>query len=79
MFDGAQQIARNIPARGAHFRAADPQRAAIEAKPIEAPRPAKQRGIAVAANVGENPRSDALGSRVVRTAPGEEFRGHRIG
>jgi hypothetical protein len=79
MFDGAEKITREIAARGTKFRAADPERAARQAKSIETARPAKQCRIAIPANIGENARRHALGSRVVRTAPGEKSSGNCIG
>jgi hypothetical protein len=79
VLDGSQQIARDIPSRGADFRSTDPQCAPVETQTIESPRPAKQRGVPAAANIGNNSRSDAFRSRIVRAASREEFRGHRFG
>ncbi len=78
MFDGAKKIARDIAARGAQLSSADPNRAARQTKSVEPPRPAKQRRVAISADVGENARRHMLGSRIARAAPGEEPRGNRV-
>ena len=77
VLDRAQEIARYIAARGGDFRPADPHRLPREAKSVEAQRPAKQCGVAVLSDVGDNASGNSLGSRVMRAAAREEFRGHR--
>ena len=79
MLDGTEQIARDIPPCGAHLRSIDPQRATIETNPVKALRPPKQRGVAPAANVSNDPRCDALRSGIVRAATSQEFCGYCIG
>jgi hypothetical protein len=79
VFDRAHEIARRVAVRSADFRATDPKRLPSETKPVETQGPAKQRGVAVFPNVGENPRGNAFGSRIMHAAPREEFRSHCIG
>jgi len=69
----------DIAACSAQFCAANPNRAAGQANAVEPPGPAKQRRIAVAPDIGKNARRHLLGSRIVRTAAGEEPGGNRVG